>query len=56
MISAEGLTKYYGAQCAVDRINLDIKKGEIVKRMTEAELETTLLDEIEEMTGEKVKR
>jgi (E)-4-hydroxy-3-methylbut-2-enyl-diphosphate synthase len=33
-----------------------IKKGEIVKRMTEAELETALLDEIERMTGEKVKR
>ncbi len=30
MISAEGLTKYYGAQCAVDQISLDIKKGEIV--------------------------
>jgi len=31
-----------------------IKKGKIVKRMTEAELETTLLDEIEAMTDEKV--
>ncbi len=30
-----------------------IKKGEIVKRMTEAELESTLLAEIEAMTGEK---
>jgi len=33
-----------------------IKKGEIVKRMTEAELETSLLDEIEAMTGEKIPR
>ncbi|UCE24792.1 MAG: flavodoxin-dependent (E)-4-hydroxy-3-methylbut-2-enyl-diphosphate synthase, partial [Candidatus Zixiibacteriota bacterium] len=33
-----------------------IKKGEIVRRMTEAELETALLDEIESMTGEKIKR
>ena len=33
-----------------------IKKGEIVKRMSEAELETTLLDEIESMTGEKIER
>jgi len=33
-----------------------IKQGEIVKRMTESELETALLDEIELMTGEKVKR
>jgi (E)-4-hydroxy-3-methylbut-2-enyl-diphosphate synthase len=33
-----------------------IKKGEIVRRMTEAELETVLLDEIESMTGEKIKR
>jgi (E)-4-hydroxy-3-methylbut-2-enyl-diphosphate synthase len=31
-----------------------IKKGEIVKRMTEAELEETLLTEIEQMTGEKI--
>ena len=30
MIRAEGLTKYYGTQCAVDHINLDIQKGEIV--------------------------
>ncbi len=33
-----------------------IKKGEIVKRMSEAELEQTLLDEIEAMTGEKTDR
>ena len=33
-----------------------IKKGEIVKRVTEAELEETLLDEIEAMTGEKTDR
>ncbi|MBD3331558.1 flavodoxin-dependent (E)-4-hydroxy-3-methylbut-2-enyl-diphosphate synthase [candidate division GN15 bacterium] len=33
-----------------------IKKGEIVQRMTEDELETALLDEIERMTGEEVKR
>ena len=33
-----------------------IKKGEIVKRMSEAELETSLLDEIEAMTGEKIPR
>ena len=33
-----------------------IKKGEIVKHMDEAELEQTLLDEIEAMTGEKTKR
>lgn len=30
MIHAEGLTKYYGTQCAVDHIDLDIKKGEII--------------------------
>ena len=30
MIHAEGLTKFYGAQCAVDHIDLDIAKGEIV--------------------------
>lgn len=33
-----------------------IKKGKIVKRVTEAELENTLLDEIESMTGEKADR
>lgn len=33
-----------------------IKKGKIVRRMSEAELESSLLDEIEAMTGEKVKR
>jgi (E)-4-hydroxy-3-methylbut-2-enyl-diphosphate synthase len=33
-----------------------IKKGEIVKRMTEADLEKSLLDEIETMTGEKIPR
>ncbi len=33
-----------------------IKKGEIVKRVTEAELEKSLLDEIETMTGEKIPR
>jgi ABC-2 type transport system ATP-binding protein len=30
MINAEGLTKFYGTQCAVDNISLHIKKGEIV--------------------------
>lgn len=30
MIHVEGLTKYYGTQCAVDHINLDIRKGEII--------------------------
>lgn len=30
MIHAQSLTKYYGDQCAVDHINLDIHKGEIV--------------------------
>ena len=30
MIHAEGLTKFYGTQCAVDHIGLDIQKGEIV--------------------------
>ncbi|MEW6411381.1 MAG: flavodoxin-dependent (E)-4-hydroxy-3-methylbut-2-enyl-diphosphate synthase [Candidatus Zixiibacteriota bacterium] len=33
-----------------------IKKGKIVKRMDEAELESALLDEIEAMTGEKIQR
>ena len=33
-----------------------IKKGEIVKRMDEADLEKNLLDEIEAMTGEKIAR
>ncbi|MBD3257270.1 flavodoxin-dependent (E)-4-hydroxy-3-methylbut-2-enyl-diphosphate synthase [candidate division GN15 bacterium] len=33
-----------------------IKKGEVVKIFTEAELEEQLLNEIEEMTGEQVKR
>lgn len=33
-----------------------IKKGEIVKRMTEDQLEQSLLDEIEAMTGEKTDR
>jgi (E)-4-hydroxy-3-methylbut-2-enyl-diphosphate synthase len=33
-----------------------IKKGEIVRRMSEAELESVLLEEIESMTGEKVRR
>lgn len=33
-----------------------IKKGEIIKTAPESELETMLLDEIEAMTGEKVKR
>jgi (E)-4-hydroxy-3-methylbut-2-enyl-diphosphate synthase len=33
-----------------------IKKGEIVKRMSEAELVDTLLAEIEVMTGEKIER
>ncbi|NLA75998.1 MAG: ATP-binding cassette domain-containing protein [Deltaproteobacteria bacterium] len=30
MINAEGLTRFYGTQCAVDNISLHIKKGEIV--------------------------
>lgn len=30
MIHAQDLTKYYGDQCAVDHINLDIPKGEIM--------------------------
>lgn len=30
MINAEGLTKFYGNQCAVDHIDFDIRKGEIV--------------------------
>lgn len=30
MIHAESLTKYYGDLCAVDQINFDIQKGEIV--------------------------
>jgi ABC-2 type transport system ATP-binding protein len=30
MINAEGLTKFYGTQCAVDNISLNIQKGEIV--------------------------
>lgn len=30
MIHAEGLTKYYGTQCAVDNIDLDIRRGEII--------------------------
>ncbi len=30
MIHVENLTKYYGDLCAVDQINLDIKKGEII--------------------------
>jgi ABC-type enterochelin transport system ATPase subunit len=30
MIHAKNLTKNYGSLCAVDHINLDIKKGEIV--------------------------
>jgi (E)-4-hydroxy-3-methylbut-2-enyl-diphosphate synthase len=33
-----------------------IKKGEIVSRFDEAELEERLLSEIEEMTGEKIER
>ncbi|MFQ5453793.1 MAG: flavodoxin-dependent (E)-4-hydroxy-3-methylbut-2-enyl-diphosphate synthase [Candidatus Zixiibacteriota bacterium] len=33
-----------------------IKKGEIVKRITEAELESTLLNEIESITGEKIEK
>ena len=33
-----------------------IKKGKIVKRMDEADLEKSLLDEIEAMTGEKIPR
>ncbi|UCE25104.1 MAG: flavodoxin-dependent (E)-4-hydroxy-3-methylbut-2-enyl-diphosphate synthase [Candidatus Zixiibacteriota bacterium] len=33
-----------------------IKKGEIIRRLTEAELESALLDEIESITGEKVRR
>lgn len=30
MIHAQGLTKYFGDQCAVDHIDLDIHKGEIM--------------------------
>ncbi len=30
MIHTEGLTKYYGSQCAVDHIDLDIQRGEII--------------------------
>lgn len=30
MIHTEGLTKYFGTQCAVDHIDLDIHKGEII--------------------------
>ncbi|NLD39519.1 MAG: ATP-binding cassette domain-containing protein [Desulfatiglans sp.] len=30
MINAEGLTKFYGTQCAVDNISLNIRRGEIV--------------------------
>ncbi len=30
MIQVENLTKYYGGLCAVDQINLDIQKGEIL--------------------------
>ncbi|MBN2032042.1 MAG: ATP-binding cassette domain-containing protein [Deltaproteobacteria bacterium] len=30
MIHVENLTKYYGELCAVDRINLDVHKGEIL--------------------------
>ena len=30
MIHVEGLTKYYGDLCAVDHIDFDIKKGEIM--------------------------
>jgi (E)-4-hydroxy-3-methylbut-2-enyl-diphosphate synthase len=33
-----------------------IKKGEIIQRMTEAEMENALLTEIESMTGEKIER
>ena len=39
-----------------DGKGLLIKKGEIVKRMDEADLEKSLLDEIEAMTGEKIPR
>jgi len=30
MIHVENLTKYYDDFCAVDQINLDIEKGEII--------------------------
>jgi ABC-2 type transport system ATP-binding protein len=30
MIRLENLTKYYGDLCAVDRISLDVRKGEIL--------------------------
>ena len=30
MIHVENLTKYYHTLCAVDQINLDIQKGEIL--------------------------
>ena len=39
-----------------DGMGMIIKKGEIVKRFPEAELEERLLREIEEMTGEKIPR
>ncbi len=39
-----------------DGMGMIIKKGQIVKRFPEAELEQRLLDEIEEMTGEKIPR
>jgi len=39
-----------------DGKGLLIKKGQIVKRMDEADLEKSLLDEIEAMTGEKIQR
>ena len=30
MINIQGLTKYYGDLCAVDHINFEIRKGEIL--------------------------
>jgi hypothetical protein len=33
-----------------------IKKGEITRRVSEADLVTALFDEIEQMTGEKIER
>ncbi len=39
-----------------DGVGILIKKGRIVGRMPESELEKSLLDEIEAMTGERIKR
>jgi len=39
-----------------DGMGMIIRKGQIIKRFPEAELEQRLLDEIEELTGEKIPR